>query len=640
MSETLKRHIVIGTAGHIDHGKSALIKSLTGTDPDRLKEEKERGMTTDLGFAFFGDDATIIDVPGHEKFVRHMLAGASTIDFVIFVVAADDGVMPQTIEHFEILKLLQIKRGVIVVTKIDLVDKKRIETVIGEIKQLIKDSFFENAPIVLVSNVTGEGIENLKRTLRVLIEQTETKTDKGVFRMPIDRCFTMKGFGTVIAGTVLSGRVRVGDTLELLPQKKELKVRGIEVHNKKVDEVGTGFRAAINIIGADKEEIERGNVVAQPGYFEPSFYMNGSLYLLHSAPPLKNFTRVHLHLGTGEYIARVVILQKKTLEPGEKGMVQFRLEKPAVCDIGDRFVIRTYSPVITIGGGVILEPKAEKIKGFDEEIIEHLQKMETQEPIVLVEEDLNQTWKTPLTPEDISRDINLPAEGVKNLLDELIKKDIVLLIDARRALYYSKKNLSGLKERILEIIKLFHDENPTLVGIPKIELLNRLPKGIDNILFNFVIQNLREENKIKITDDNKVSLFNFKVKLDSRLSEIITKIEKIFLDARFQTPDIESLLTKNIGEPELLKKAYRYLIDNGTLVYVGEGVVFHKDMVEEAKKKLIGFLREHKEIRVSEFRDMLNTSRRYALPLLIYFDTKGITIKRGETRVLGTGGGV
>ncbi|MEO0162453.1 MAG: selenocysteine-specific translation elongation factor [candidate division WOR-3 bacterium] len=640
MNEVPKKHIVIGTAGHIDHGKSALIKSLTGTDPDRLKEEKERGMTTDLGFAFFGDDVTIIDVPGHEKFVRHMLAGASTIDFVLLVVAADDGVMPQTIEHFEILKLLQIKRGIIVITKIDLVDQKQIDRVIADIKALTADSFLADAPIVLVSNQTGAGIEDLKRLLKQLIDQTEPKKDKGVFRMPIDRCFTMKGFGTVIAGTVLSGRIKVGDTVELLPQKKELKVRGIEVHNKKVPEVGTGFRAAINIVGAEKEEIERGNVIAQPGFFLPSLFMNGSLYLLNSVPPLKSFTRIRLHLGTGEFIARVVLLEKKVLEPGEKSMVQFRLESPAVCDIGDRFVIRTYSPPITIGGGVILEPKAEKIKGFDEEILDHLKKLETQEPAVIVEEELNRSLTIPLRVEEIAREVNLPVESVKEIVNGLLEKKTIVLIDEKRGLYYSSKNITKLEEMIREILKTFHNENPTLVGMAKIELMNKLPKGLDHTLFNFLIDSLVKNSKIKATADGKISLFDFQVKVDEAFAEMAKRIEKIYFEAGFQTPTIEAIIVQGIGPVELIKKAYRYLLDNKTLINVGEGVVFHKERVEEAKNKLLNFLKEKKEIRVAEFRDLLNASRKYALPLLIYFDSKGITIKRGEVRVKGLGGGV
>jgi len=640
MSELRKRHIVIGTAGHIDHGKSALIKSLTGTDPDRLKEEKERGMTTDLGFAFYGDDVTIIDVPGHEKFVRHMLAGASTIDFVIFVVAADDGVMPQTIEHFEILKLLQIRRGVIVVTKIDLAEKEHLDIVIDDINKLTKDSFLQDAPIIPVSNTTGEGIEKLKEILNELVNQTESKQDRGIFHMPIDRCFTMKGFGTVIAGTVLSGKIKVGNTVELLPQKKQLKVRGIEVHNKKVEEVGTGYRTAINIVGAEKEDIERGNVIAQPGYFEPSLFMNGSLYLLDSSPGLKNFTRVRLHLGTGEILTRIVILEKKFLEPGQKTMVQFRLETPAVCDNGDRFVIRTYAPPTTIGGGVILEPRADKIKGYDEEIIEHLQKIETQEPIVLVEEDINQSLTIPRKIEDIAKDVNLTLDTVKNLIAELINKNSVLVIDKKRGLYYSQKNFIKLKNKISEIVNNFHKDNPTFIGISRLELITKLPRGFDNSLFNFALQRLKEEQKINITEDGKISLYDFRIALNKELGDMVQRLKKIYLDAKFQPPEIEILLEQKIGTADMIKKAYRYLLDNGTLIFVGEGIAFHKNMIDEAKTKLINFLKEHKEIRVAEFRDLINASRKFALPLLIYFDSNGVTIKRGEIRVLGIGGGV
>ncbi|MGQ9664082.1 MAG: selenocysteine-specific translation elongation factor [bacterium] len=640
MSELEKKHIVIGTAGHIDHGKSALIKSLTGTDPDRLKEEKERGMTTDLGFAFYGDDITIIDVPGHEKFVRHMLAGASTIDFVIFVIAADDGIMPQTIEHLEILKLLQIKQGIIVITKIDLVDETHLNIVIDDIHNLTRDSFLQDAPIIPVSNVTGEGLDKLKTIINELSHKIETKKDKGIFYMPIDRCFTMKGFGTVIAGTILSGKIRIGDTVELLPHKKILKIRGIEVHNKKVEQVGTGYRAAINIVGAEKEEIERGNVIAQPGYFEPSLYMNGSLYLLNSAPSLKTFTRVRLHIGTSEIMGRIVILEKKVIEPGEKAMVQFRLETPAICDIGDRFVVRSYTPPTTIGGGIILEPKAEKIKEFDEKVLEHLQKIESQVPIILVEEELNQNQTIPRKIEEIAKDVNLDIGTVKDLLKDLLNRNVAIAIDEKRELYYSHKNFMELKTRIVEIIKNYHHNNPTLIGMPRLALITHLPKGLDNTLFNFTINQLKQEQKINITEDGKISLYDFKVSLNSELAEMAQKIERIFLNAEFQPPEIEALIEQKIGDADLIKKVYRYLLDNGTLIFVGEGLAFHKNMVESAKTKLINFLKEHKEIRIAEFRDLLNASRKYALPLLIYFDTKGVTIKRGEVRVLGIGGGV
>ena len=485
MSGAGSRHIVIGTAGHIDHGKSALIKALTGVDPDRLKEEKERGMTTDLGFVFYSEDVTIIDVPGHEKFVRHMVAGASTIDFVIFVVAADDGVMPQTHEHLEILKLLGISKGIVAITKKDLVEPEMLDIVIEDARNVLSGSFLEGAPIITVSNITQEGIEDLRRTIDELVAQTKPKTDRGIFRMPIDRRFVIKGFGTVVAGTVLSGRIKTGDTLELLPEKKSVKVRGIEVHNQKVDEVGTGFRAAINLVGAEKDDIDRGDVLAQQGYFEPSEYLNASLYLLRSAgKPLKNFTRLRIHIGTNELFGRVVLLDKKTLEPGQKAMVQFRLESPAVCDINDNYVIRTYSPQMTIGGGAIIEPKATKAKGFDEELISHLQRMEVGEPIVVIEEDLLSNFDLPRKPEEIAHDVNLPLKEVENLIESLTESGKITCFDAKRKLYYHENNHTKLKKKIIENLKTYHRKNPTGVGMPPLELLKNISRGLDKILLD------------------------------------------------------------------------------------------------------------------------------------------------------------
>jgi len=636
MSNTGKRHIVIGTAGHIDHGKSALIKALTGVDPDRLKEEKERGMTTDLGFVFYSEDVTIIDVPGHEKFVRHMVAGASTIDFVIFVVAADDGVMPQTNEHLEILKLLGIKRGVVVITKQDLVEKEMLDIVIEDVKNTLRNSFLEQAPIISVSNTTKEGIDELRKTLDSLIAQTEPKTDRGIFRMPIDRRFIIKGFGTVVAGTVLSGSVNTGDTMELLPEKKGVKIRGIEVHNKQVDEVGTGFRAAINLVGAEKDEIDRGDVLAQPGYFEPSEYLNASLHLLTSASkPLKNFTRLRIHLGTKEIFGRVVLLDKKTLAPGDKAMVQFRLESPAVCDINDNYVIRSYSPQVTIGGGVIIEPKATKAKGFDEELISHLQRMEVGEPIVIVEEDLLSNFDLPRKIDEIAHDVNLLVSEVKHLVNSLEEKGKVILIDEKRGLYYHSKNYEHLKENILESLKAYHKNNPTSVGMPSLELLKNISRGLDKILLDRTLARMVHDETVRLAPDGKVNLFEHKVVVDKELDIIIGKIEQLFLDSGFKPPEYKTVLAQDLGPEVTVKKAHRYMLDTGLLVNVGEEIVLHKKYIGEAQRKVIDFLKQNKEIRVSQFRDLLNASRKFVLPLLIYFDTHGVTIKRGDVRILG-----
>jgi len=631
-----KRHIVVGTAGHIDHGKSALIKALTGYDPDRLKEEKERGMTTDLGFAFLGKDVTIIDVPGHEKFVRHMVAGASTIDFVMFVIAADDGIMPQTIEHLEVLKLLEIKKGVIVITKKDLVEEDMLHLVIEDTKKLMIGSFLENAPIVAVSNTTGEGIDNLKKILDELITQTQAKKGRGIFRLPIDRCFTIKGFGTVVAGTVLSGKIKVGDTLELLPYKKKVKVRGIQVHNEKTNEVSTGFRAAVNLVGVEKDEIKRGDIIALPGFYEPSNFLNASLYLLRSAEkPLRNLTRLRIHLETKEILGRIVLFDKKMLQPGNKAMVQFRLEKPAVSDVGDRYVIRTYSPQTTIGGGSIIDPKATKAKGFDEKLIEHLQKVETGDTVVMVEENLLANFEVPQKIDEIAYDLNMPPGEVKTIVETLIIKNKAILLNKTRGLYYSQHNLEKLYAKILDILKDYHKTNPTDIGIPRLELLKNISKAMDKSLINYTLDKMSDQKSIKISSDNKISLFDFTVVLDKELNAAIRKIERLYLDAVYKPPSYKAVLEQKLGDEKIIKKAHRYMIDSGILISVGESIVFHKNYVAQAKEKLIEFLKKNKEIRISQFRDMLGASRKYVLPLLIYFDTHNVTIKRGDVRILG-----
>jgi selenocysteine-specific elongation factor len=635
MADIEKRHIVIGTAGHIDHGKSALVKALTGIDPDRLKEEKERGMTTDLGFVFYGDNATIIDVPGHEKFVRHMVAGASTIDFVMFVIAADDGIMPQTYEHLEILKLLAIKKGVVVITKKDLVKDDRLQSVINDVKTLLKDSFLENAPIIAVSNTTLEGIDELKKILDKLIQETEAKIDRGIFRMGIDRCFVIKGFGTVAAGTVLSGKTKVGDTLELLPEKKSVKIRGIEVHGKQVNEVGTGYRAAINLVGAEKEEIERGDVLAQPGFFEPSEFLNASLYLLSNVgKPLKTFERLRIHLGTKEILGRVVFLDKKILQPGEKAMVQFRLEAQAVCAINDLYVIRTYSPQVTIGGGTIIESKATKVKGFDEDLIAHMERSEKGDPIVLIEENLMSNFELPRKITEIATDINLPINEIKELAKTLNEQGKIICLDEKRDLYYSQKNFEELKDKIIGQLKDYHKNNPTSIGITSLELLKRISAGLDKFLLDNTLEKMAKDNIVQILPDKKIKLSEFKITLGKEIDELISRIEKIFLETGFKPIEYNELKLMIPAKETLIKKAHQYMLDNGMLINIGEGLVLHQKYVKEAEVKLVDFLKKNREIKVSQFRDLLNASRKAALPLLIYFDGRGITVRREDTRVL------
>lgn len=631
-----KKHVVIGTAGHIDHGKSALIKSLTGTDPDRLKEEKERGMTTDLGFAFYGDDITIIDVPGHEKFVRHMVAGASTIDFVILVIAADDSVMPQTVEHLEILKLLGVQRGFIALTKTDLVEDDWMELVVSDIEALVKDTFLEGAPIVPVSNTTQAGINQLKTVLDEEIKHAEARADSGVFRMPIDRCFVIKGFGTVVAGTVLSGKVKVGDTVDLMPSGKSLKIRGIQVHNQKVEEIDTGYRVAINLIGVEKEEIERGDILAQPGFYRPSQLINGSLHLLGNIDrPLKNFTRIRFHLGTKELLGRVVLIDKKRIEPGDEGWVQFRLETPAVGSIGDRYVIRAYSPQHTIGGGIIFEPKATKAKRFDEALIQHLKNIQSSDSEGLVEEFLEISPFIPKKIEEMAFGLNLKVERVQEIVDQKIAENILVCIEEKRGLYYSNRSIAQMKTKILDILNTYHQEFPTKFGLSPLELSKKISMEMDKTLITYILSQMTEEKLIK--SNGVVSAFKFNVVLDSELDTLIQKIEKICLDAGYSPPNCDEIAAQKPGPPDKTRKAYQYLLDSNTLIQIDKTLWLHKKLVEDAQKRLIEFLKHNHEIRVFQFRDMFKTSRKYVLPLMIYFDKLGVTVKEGDIRTLGEG---
>jgi selenocysteine-specific elongation factor len=454
--------------------------------------------------------------------------------------------------------------------------------------------------------------------------------------LPIDRCFTIKGFGTVVAGTVFSGKIDVGDTLELLPHNKKVKVRGIQVHNEKVGQATTGFRAAINIVGAEKDEIKRGDILTQPGYYEPSNFLNVSLYLLKLAEkPLKNLTRLRIHLGTKEILGRIVLLDKKILQPGDKAMAQFRLEKPAVSDVGDRYVIRTYSPQTTIGGGSVIEPKATKAKGFDEKLIEHLQKVETGDTVTMIEENLLANFEVPQKIDEIAYDLNIPPGEVQAIIDKMISENKAILLDKTRGLYYLQSNFGKLNAKILDVLTNYHKTNPTNIGIPKLELLKNISKAMDKSLMNYALDKMSEQKSIKTSDDNKISLFGFKVTLDKELDAAIRKIEGLYLDAAYKPPSYDAVLEQNLGDEKTIKRAHRYMIDSGSLISVGESIVFHHKYVAEAKENLIEYLKKNKEIRISQFRDLLGASRKYVLPLLIYFDTHDITIKRGDVRILG-----
>lgn len=620
----MRRHVVIGTAGHIDHGKTELLKRITGMNPDRLKEEKERGMTTDLGFVFLGDSVTIIDVPGHERFVHNMLAGAATIDLVILVIAADDGIMPQTIEHFEITKLLGIEKGIIAITKVDLVEPEMVEIVIDEVKKFVKGTYLEGAPIVPLSPITGEGVERFLRELDKLINEVKERPDRGIFRLWIDRCFTMKGFGLVVAGTVLSGKARLGERLEILPLGREVRVRGLQVHNKPVNEVVTGERAAFNLQGAEKKEVERGFALVQPGYFKPTRLISARLKVLPSAPrPIRHRHTLIFHIGSAEAMARVIILEKNNLAPGEEGLVQFIFDRPIVCDWGDRFVVRLASPLTTVGGGMVIETATTLLKRKDSGVIERLRFLEEGSLERRVEAELLKYRERPVRISTLAHAIRVDEK----LIGEEIKRMGEKVVEIDRH-YFHTSHLQSLSSMITEVVEEFHRQNPTRKGIGIGELKSQF-SDFDHALVNFTIRQLISSGKFKQSGDF-IMAADFSLEIKEEDLALARRIEHEYSVNLFQPKKIDELVAK-FGDRVL--PIIRMLIDTDKLIDVGE-LIFHRDAIERSKEIVKEIFERNGEIRVSEFRKAVGTTRKYALPILQYLDRIGLTVKVGEVRKL------
>ena len=489
-------HVVIGTAGHIDHGKTALVKALTGTDTDSLPEEKSRGVTIDIGFAFLGDNATIIDVPGHERFIKNMVTGVSTISYVMLVIAADDGVMPQTREHLDILRLLGVDDGMIVINKIDLVEESWLDMVIEDVKILTKGTFLENASIFRASAINGDGIEKIKETLFAVIADRKEKVDKGYFRLPVDRSFSVKGFGTVVTGTVVSGSVQKGDSVEILPAGIEAKVRGIQQHNEETDEAKLGERTALNLSGVTTEDVIRGSHIAAKNYLNPTMIFEANLNLLGSAPkPLSSRTRVRLHLGTGEVMGRISLLGSAEIEPGGNGFVQVFLEKEVPVAVKDKFIIRRYSPPLTIGGGVVLKLSKSRYKPKDREIYDLLKVINEENDLDTSKMLISRKNGNGIDEKELGVELGIASEKALKLLKELEKSSLILAIgQGINMRWYGADSLTELKESILSKITGFFEENPVSVGIKLSEikeLLECSPQA-----FDFIIEQLTDEKKI------------------------------------------------------------------------------------------------------------------------------------------------
>lgn len=633
------KHVIIGTAGHIDHGKTTLIKALTGRDTDTLKEEKERGISINLGFTFFdlpsGKRAGIIDVPGHEKFIKNALAGVSSIDIVLLVIAADEGIMPQTIEHFEILQLLNVKRGIIVLTKIDLVDYEWLSMVKEEIKDYFKGTFLENALIHEVCSKTGRGIKELVQEIDTITDEVEAKDTEGHFRLTVDRVFSVSGFGTVITGTIISGRIKEGETVQIYPSNLVTKIRGIQVHENNVKSAEAGERCAINLANLKVSDIRRGDVVSKENIMQPSFNVDCSLHYLKSCEkPLKNRQRVKLYHGTSEIICRIVLLDRENIMPGGNAYVQLRLEEPLTSQRNDRFVIRNYSPMETLGGGVIIDPNAKKAKRFDDLYINELKLKEKGDSESLLEKTVEKLSGEYPDSFIILKALGKNEEDIEENLDSLVKNKKLIKLTALDKPIFINKNFIEKKIKDLEkLLNIFHKGNPLKTGISKEEIKNKLfGKNIKQKTYDEILEIIRERNIIAI-HGNFIALQDFQIKYNKEQQRIKDSIISYFKEGMYSPPKYEEI-SQYEKDKKSFKMVYDSLLENGKLVKVSEDCVLLKDYYEKGKEKIINFIKENKSISAAQCRDLLNTSRKYAVALLEHFDSIKLTKRIEDIRVL------
>lgn len=631
-----REHIIVGTAGHIDHGKTSLVKALTGIDTDRLPEEKQRGLTIDIGFAYLNLNSnqriSIVDVPGHERFVKNMLAGATSINLVLFVIAADDGVMPQTIEHLEIINLLGIRHGIIALTKRDLVTDEWLAVVQEDVGRILAGTTLEQAPVIPVSVITGEGIEACKAMIQKLITQIKVQRSDRVFRLSIDRSFTISGYGCVITGPVLGGKISVNDEVEILPIQVNSRIRGIEVTGDKVNTACAGQRAAINLAGIKSNEIKRGYELSLPGYLEPTNRIDATLKLTKSAKnPLKNRTRIRFHINTSEVMGRVILLDRDALKPGEESFIQILLEDFITTERNDRFIIRSYSPAHTIGGGKVLRSNATRLKRFKDETLKVLKTLSSGNLSEIVEQIYVHNGQDIFTVHDISKQTNISPSIAENVIAGLIKKGVLLRFDIEgKHSIFHHTIISALKEQILKTLKAFHKENPLKTGIEETHLKTLLQKDIHPLSIAASLSALKNEKAIKVTD-NKVSLINFKVEMQTQDKNKADKIEEAFLSARFTPPSEEEIYQK-FGMSS--KPIIFLLVEQKKLVSIDKGLYFHATTISTLKEVVREHIRQHGSITVAQFRDLTKTSRKFAVPLMEYFDAIHFTKRTGDMRIL------
>ena len=628
------KNIIVGTAGHIDHGKTTLIKALTGRNTDRWEEEQRRGITIDRGFTYFdlknGDRVGIIDVPGHEKFINNMVAGVVGMDLVLLVVAADEGIMPQTREHMDILGLLGIKKSILVINKCDLVDEEWLELVEEEIQEELEGTFLEGAPVVKVSAATGQGLDELTDTIQQLMsDEVVAKDTQTIPRLPIDRAFTLSGFGTIITGTLISGTITREDVLEMYPIGKECKIRNIQVHGQNQDKCYAGQRVAINLSNVKKKEIRRGCVLAPKNSMKNTDLLDVKLKVLEdSMRILTNHERLHLYTGTSEILCRAVLLDKEQIGPGEEGLVQLRLEEEIAVKRGDRFVVRFYSPMETIGGGIVLEPNPVRKKRFDAQAIEELKKKESGSLGDVMELQIKEHGDTMITLAELAKVMAHSVDELKEYLEELEESGTIFVFQMKKDTYlWHRDSEFAVRQKIEETLQKYHSEHPYRYGMKKAEIHNTFLKKIKPNIFDAYIERMTGEN-VYGRREEYLSLPGYEVPKDAMYLQTEKLIEDTFEKAgydfvRFSEIDFGKIPRQTAEDVVLM------MIDEGKILRINEEMFTMKHLMDEAKEKIQNHLKEENLITIAQVRDMFSTSRKSAKPILEYMDSIKVTKKTG-----------
>jgi len=647
--DTTQKNITLGTAGHIDHGKTALIKCLTGCDTDHLKAEKERGMSIDLGFApctLSGLEVGIVDVPGHENFIKTMVAGATGIDGVIFVIAADDGIMPQTREHLDILTLLGVRHGIVALTKVDAVESVRVEKVTAEVRSFLVGTFLEKAPILPVSNITGEGFGDFYQALKTLVDAIEPKKTDGVFRMPIDRSFSVKGYGTVVAGIPVAGSVKIGDEIVLFPHGTKGRIKAIQVYKRESDTALVGQCAAINVPQWEHKNIERGGTVTLGQYFSPEqWYLCKLRILTHIKTPLKTGAKIKFHTGTSEVVATIYLLQGNNITAGQEGLVQVRMDNPQriVAAPRDRFILRSLSPVQTLGGGMIVEALPGRLKRNDPHVI---QDALNRDKAVVTEKDfveycIKSAEDFATTENELSLRAKMLLGPLEKILSELSTEGKVVRLGSKLLIHRDTKR--NIEQKLLDIVDDFHQSKPESPGISVEELHEAMSRAScprfeggtpsTRNVFDGLVELLVSEGKL-IERKHRLALPEHRETFSDDEQELLHTIESLFKDRPFNPPKNDEVLQHAGAEPDKIQKTMRILIEQEHLIRVDKDLFFHREAVEQARQKLVSYITEHGGLESVKFKYLLDTTRKFAIPLLDFFDRIGLTRRAGYTRYL------